>query len=84
MALYLLLSIVGAATSSALMVTINNLYYFGMTQFLPGHAGHPVSGRMRPSAIIAGILAGDGVAIRALMNSPFPWAASMPVSLALW
>ena len=39
MALYLLLSIAGAATSSQLMVTINNLYYFGMTQFLPGMLG---------------------------------------------
>ena len=63
MALYLLLSIVGAATSSALMVTINNLYYFGMTQFLPGMLGILFLDRMRPSAIIAGILAGDGVAI---------------------
>jgi solute:Na+ symporter, SSS family len=63
MALYLLLSIAGAATSSALMVTINNLYYFGMTQFLPGMLGILFLDRMRPSAIIAGILAGDGVAI---------------------
>jgi solute:Na+ symporter, SSS family len=31
MALYLMLSIGGAATSSQLMVTINNLFYFGVT-----------------------------------------------------
>ena len=63
MALYLLLSIAGAATSSQLMVTINNLYYFGMTQFLPGMLGILVLRRLRPRAIIAGILAGDVVAI---------------------
>jgi SSS family solute:Na+ symporter len=63
MALYLLLSIAGAATSSQLMVTINNLYYFGMTQFLPGMLGILLLRRLRPSAIIAGILAGDALAI---------------------
>ena len=63
MALYLLLSIAGAATSSQLMVTINNLYYFGMTQFLPGMLGILLLRRLRPLAIIAGILAGDAVAI---------------------
>ena len=62
MALYLLLSIAGAATSSQLMVTINNLYYFGMTQFLPGMLGVLFFDRMRASAIIAGIVAGDVVA----------------------
>ena len=62
MALYLLLSIAGAATSSQLMVTINNLYYFGVTQFLPGTLGVLFLERMRPGAIIAGIIAGDLVA----------------------
>lgn len=63
MALYLLLSIAGAATSSELMVTINNLYYFGVTQVLPGMLGILFLRRMRPAAIIAGLLAGDGIAI---------------------
>ena len=63
MALYLLLSIAGAATSSQLMVTINNLFYFGMTQFLPGMLGILLLRRLRPGAIIAGILAGDALAI---------------------
>jgi SSS family solute:Na+ symporter len=63
MAFYLLLSIAGAATSSQLMVTINNLYYFGMTQFLPGMLGILFLRRMRPNAIIAGLVAGDAVAI---------------------
>ncbi len=63
MALYLLLSIAGAATSSQLMVTINNLYYFGMTQFLPGMLGILLVRRMRPFAIIAGLAAGDALAI---------------------
>jgi len=62
MVLYLILSIAGAATSSQLMVTINNLYYFGMTQFLPGMLGVLFLDRMRPGAIIAGIVAGDAIA----------------------
>jgi SSS family solute:Na+ symporter len=63
MALYLILSIAGAATSSELMVTINNLYYFGVTQALPGMLGILFLRRMRPSAIIAGLMVGDMTAV---------------------
>ncbi len=63
MAFYLLLSIAGAATSSQLLVTINNFFYFGITQSLPGMLGILFIRRMRPSAIIAGIIAGDAIAI---------------------
>jgi SSS family solute:Na+ symporter len=45
------------------MVTINNLYYFGVTQALPGMLGILFLRRMRPSAIIAGIIAGDVVSV---------------------
>lgn len=62
MALYLLLSIASAATSSQLMVTINNLFYFGITQALPGMLGILFLRRMRPAAIIAGLVAGDVLA----------------------
>jgi SSS family solute:Na+ symporter len=62
-AFYLLLSIGGAATSSQLLVTINNLFYFGIAQFLPGMLGILFARRMRSSAIIAGIVMGDLVAI---------------------
>jgi solute:Na+ symporter, SSS family len=63
MALYLLLSIAGAATSSQLLNTINNFFYFGITQSLPGMLGILFFRRMRASAIIAGIVAGDMIAI---------------------
>lgn len=63
MALYLLFSIAGAATSSPLLNTINNFFYFGITQFLPGMLGILFLSRMRASAIIAGIIAGDVAAI---------------------
>src|SRR6202046_1467267 len=63
MALYLLLSIAGAATSFPLLNTINNFFYFGITQSLPGMLGILFLRRMRASAIIAGIVAGDVVAI---------------------
>jgi solute:Na+ symporter, SSS family len=63
MVLYLLLSIASAAKSSQLLVTINNLFYFGISQFLPGMLGILFVRKMRPFAIIAGILAGDATAI---------------------
>lgn len=63
MAFYLLLSIAGAATSSQLLVTINNFFYFGITQSLPGMLGILFVKRMRASAIICGLLAGDLAAI---------------------
>jgi SSS family solute:Na+ symporter len=63
MALYLLLSIAGAATSSPLLLTINNFFYFGITQSLPGMLGILFLRRMRASAIMGGIIAGDAVAI---------------------
>ena len=63
MALYLLLSIAGAATSSQLLITINNFFYFGITQSLPGMLGILFFRRMRASAIMAGVVAGDVVAI---------------------
>jgi len=63
MVLYLLLSIAASVKSSQLLVTINNLFYFGISQSLPGMLGILFLRRMRPFAIIAGIVAGDAVAI---------------------
>jgi len=62
-ALYLLLSIAGAAHSRALMAALNNLFYFGMTQAFPGLLAMIVARHVRPGAIIAGLLAGDALAI---------------------
>jgi SSS family solute:Na+ symporter len=62
-AFYLLLSIAGAATSSQLLVTINNLFYFGITQSVPGIFSILFARRVRPLAIIVGILVGDLIAI---------------------
>ena len=63
MVFYLTLSIAGAATSSQLLVTMNNLFYFGITQSLPAMLGVLFLRRLRPFAIIVGILTGDAVAI---------------------
>ncbi len=81
-AFYLLLSIAGAATSSQLLVTINNLFYFGITQSLPGMLGILFARRIRPSAIIAGILAGDLVAI-AIFEFGIPVSGINPGFLGL-
>ena len=63
MALYLAASIAGAAGSHQLMVSINNLFYFGVTQSLPGMLAILFLRRTRPASIIAGLLAGDATAV---------------------
>lgn len=81
-AFYLLLSIAGAATSSQLLVTINNLFYFGIIQSLPGMLGILFVRRLRPSAIISGILAGDFLAI-AIFELAIPVGGINPGFLGL-
>ena len=63
MALYLLASIVGAARFHGLMVGINNLFYFGITQVFPGVVAILAGWRVRPGAVAVALLAGDAVAI---------------------
>ncbi len=63
MALYLAASIAGAAGSHQLMVSINNLFYFGVTQSLPGMLAILFLRRARPASIIGGLLAGDAAAV---------------------
>ena len=63
MALYLALSIAGAAGTHTLMAAINNLFYFGVTQTLPGLLAILFLRRVRPAVIVAGLLAGDALAI---------------------
>jgi SSS family solute:Na+ symporter len=63
MAAYLLLSIAGAARSTALMVAINNLFYFGVTQSFPGVIAIVTATRIRPGFVAAGLIAGDAVGV---------------------
>lgn len=63
MALYLLASIWGAARFHGLMVSINNLFYFGITQTFPGLVALLAGWRVRASAIVIALLAGDALAI---------------------
>ena len=77
MAAYLLLSVAGAATSSQLLTSINNFFYFGITQSLPGILGILFIRRMRPGAIIVGMLAGDIAAI-ALYQLHVPLGGANP------
>lgn len=63
MALYLLASIWGAARFHGLMVGINNLFYFGITQTFPGLVALLAGWRVRASAIVIALLAGDALAI---------------------
>lgn len=63
MALYLLASIVGAVRFHGLMVGINNLFYFGIVQTFPGVVALLCRRPVRPTAIVAALLAGDAAAI---------------------
>jgi len=58
-ALYLALSVASATGSHALMAGFNNLFYFGITQTLPGLLAILRARRTPPAAIIAGLVAGD-------------------------
>ncbi len=63
MALYLAASVAGAAGSHQLMVSINNVFYFGVTQSLPGMLAILFLRRTRPASIIGGLLVGDATAV---------------------
>ncbi len=63
MAAYLLLCVAGAARSSALMVAINNLFYFGIAQMLPGIIVIVANLHVTPAAIATGLILGDTTAI---------------------
>jgi SSS family solute:Na+ symporter len=61
-AAYLTLSVAFAAQTPTLMVALNNLFYFGITQSLPGMLAIAFNRRLPPTRLIAGLLAGDALA----------------------
>jgi SSS family solute:Na+ symporter len=83
-AVYLLLSLTGAAHSNALMVALNNLFYFGVTQIFPGLLAIIQAWKVDAGTIIVGLLAGEGAAI-ALHFTGLPLGGCNPglVGLAL-
>ena len=81
-ALYLLLSIAGAARSSQLIITVNNVFYFGVTQAFPGVLAILLGRRVSPAAIATGLLAGDAVAI-GLYNAAIPLRGCNPGLIGL-
>ncbi|WP_323991524.1 sodium:solute symporter family transporter [Nguyenibacter sp. L1] len=67
-ALYLLFSIVSAAHASGVMVKLNTMYYFGVTQAAPGIFAILRARAISPAALIAGLVAGDGLAVGLYMG----------------
>ncbi|MCJ1960441.1 sodium:solute symporter family protein [Novosphingobium mangrovi (ex Hu et al. 2023)] len=59
-AAFLIFSLVGAETSVQLIATLNNVFYFGIVQTLPGLVAAMLFPRVPARALIAGILAADG------------------------
>ncbi|MCJ2184243.1 hypothetical protein MTR62_16320 [Novosphingobium sp. 1949] len=62
-ALFLVLSMVGAETGTPLIATLNNVFYFGIVQPLPGFVAALLVARVPARAVIAGILAGDALVL---------------------
>ncbi|GAB3626639.1 sodium:solute symporter [Pandoraea terrae] len=60
---YLLVSIVTTMLTPNLMLTLVNTTYYGVTQFVPGMVILLLQRRVRPAAVAAGIIAGQGLAI---------------------
>jgi SSS family solute:Na+ symporter len=81
-AAYLTLSVAGAAQTPTLMVALNNLFYFGITQSLPGMLAIAFNRTLRPTPLIAGLLAGDALAF-ALHASNLPLGGINPGLLGL-
>jgi SSS family solute:Na+ symporter len=81
-ALYLLLSIAGAAHSAQLMIAFNNLFYFGVTQSAPGLLAMLLLRRARAAGVAAGLAAGDSVSI-ALHWSGVPLGGCNPGLIGL-
>jgi SSS family solute:Na+ symporter len=57
-AVYLLFSIIGAEISGSLIATLNNVFYFGISQTIPGFVAALCVARIPALAVILGMLAG--------------------------
>ncbi|BDD91257.1 sodium:solute symporter [Pandoraea cepalis] len=68
--LYLLGSIVLTLLTPNLMLTLINMAYYGVTQFLPGVIAVVLRLRVRASAVAAGVLAGQGLALVLYFKNP--------------
>ena len=58
-ALFLAVSLLSADGSGTLMARLNNLFYFGIVQTLPGFLAALLVARVPAAAVIGGIVAGD-------------------------
>ncbi len=63
MAAYVVLSVAGATGFHGLMTAINTVFYFGITQILPGLVSMLFLRRVKPEAIALSLLLGDAVSI---------------------
>ncbi len=88
MAVFLLVSAAGADAATQLMVTINNLYYVGMTQIFPGVLAILVLPRVSAAGVACGLLCGDAVGIALFETGTnagglHPGVAGLAVNLAI-
>ncbi|WP_121116125.1 sodium:solute symporter family protein [Croceibacterium ferulae] len=71
-AAFLLLSLLSAESGGTLMARLNNLFYFGVVQTLPGFIAALLLPRVPVAAVIGGIVAGDGLVLAL-------WLGNVPV-----
>ncbi|WP_347302367.1 hypothetical protein V5740_10165 [Croceibacterium sp. TMG7-5b_MA50] len=71
-AAFLLLSLLSAESGGTLMARLNNLFYFGVVQTLPGFVAALLLPRVPVAAIVGGIVAGDACVLAL-------WLGEVPV-----
>lgn len=67
-ALFIIFSLVAAEMSVPLIATLNNIFYFGIVQTLPGFVAAMLLPRVPARAVIAGIIAGDAFVLNARLT----------------
>lgn len=68
-ALFILFSLIAAEMSVPLIATLNNIFYFGIVQPLPGFVAAMLLPRVSARAVIAGIATGDAFILYAKMEA---------------
>lgn len=68
-ALFILFSLIAAEMSVPLIATLNNIFYFGIVQPLPGFVAAMLLPRVSARAVIAGIASGDAFILYAKIEA---------------
>lgn len=74
---FLALSLLGADHSPAIMAGLNNLFYFGVVQTLPGFIAALLLPRVPARALVAGLVGGDALVVALRLAGWAPWGLNV-------